>query len=141
MVARKRTDYIVIHRSEMPDEAVNSYQFYVRRDGTVMVCLGEDEKSAAQIAFNSVSCAVAVEGCFTSGYKAKHNFVTRPQLDALVALLNRLQAKYPNAQLVGHSELGPKATHDPSKLVPATSCPGDLFPWTTLRALLAKPTV
>lgn len=133
---RKNTRRLVIHRSERPDEARTAYHFYIKRNGGMLDCLPLEDKGSHAKNFNGDSVAIAVEGCFCSGIRAKNNQVTAEQLITLHDLLLDLCGCYNlrASDIFGHSELGPGGTSDATKLVPATSCPGDLFPLDAVRA-------
>lgn len=132
--SRSRTTHIVVHRSERPVEASVEYHYYVRRDGGLLFCLPEEAKGSHARNYNGCSIGVAVEGCFCSGIKARNKTVTLEQYARLTQLLPLLMNRYsiPLPRVLRHSDLGIEGTRDASKLMPATACPGDLFPWAML---------
>lgn len=124
---RKETTYIVIHRAEVD---FDQYHAVVHRDGSVWLnpC-GLDAHGSAVRNFNSVACSVAIEGdfCDADAARAKHNTPTPEQWDAAVKFIAKLAGLFPQAKLVGHTELGPGATMYVEKLRPESSCPGRRF--------------
>lgn len=84
------------------------YHYIIRRDGTVEA--GRDEGSVGSHArgYNSTSVGVCLVGGIDAKGKPEANF-TEAQMTALRSLLVTLMAKYPNAKLMAHHDVAPKA--------------------------------
>lgn len=123
---RKSTDYLVIHRAECDFE---DYHAVVERDGSVKWYMDRDAHGAAVKNYNSVALSVALVGdfCTADAAKAIHGTPTDAQWQAAVTLIAQLVSLYPQAKLVGHTELGPGATMYVKKLTAPQSCPGTRF--------------
>ena len=81
-----------------------SYHYYVRRNGTVVPILPESVRGVHASGFNSCSIAVCYEGGLDeNGIPADTR--TELQRHALYELLKQLRHDYPQARIVGHSEL------------------------------------
>lgn len=128
---RTKTTHIIIHRAEVDFE---EYNFVVRRDGSLTNLVPFTDKAAHALSFNDCSVGVAVEGCFCSGIKARNNKPTPAQQASLRNLLTCLVWWYGPLVIKGHSELGLAGTRFPEKLLPPTSCPGDLYPLAEVKA-------
>jgi AmpD protein len=70
---------------------------------------------------NDFSIGIELEGCDETPFEA-------PQYDALAALSRALKARYPIADIVGHSDVAPGRKTDP----------GPHFDWPRFRALVAQ---
>jgi len=123
MAKRSSTELIVIHcTATRPSQDVGrdeldawhrhkgwfgiGYHFVIRRDGTLE--LGRDEEKAGAHArgFNHNSVAVAlVGGCAEDDIKVAENNFTTAQFDSLEELIKELQINYPDAKVLGHSDL------------------------------------
>jgi len=82
------------------------YHYVIRRDGTVEVGRPETQPGAHATNFNGRSLAVCLAGGVSEKNVnvAEDNF-TPQQKAALRALLRRLHAKYPKAEILGHRDL------------------------------------
>jgi N-acetyl-anhydromuramyl-L-alanine amidase AmpD len=122
---RPKSTHIVIHRAEV--WGTKEYHFVVLRDGTVEYCVPIDDKAEHAFKANSYGIAVAFQGCFTSGIKAKYNIPTEAQYARGKELVAWLRGLYGDLKVVRHSDLGLDGTRYPEKLIWEQSCPGDLF--------------
>ncbi|MBQ6038864.1 MAG: N-acetylmuramoyl-L-alanine amidase [Bacteroidaceae bacterium] len=81
-----------------------SYHYYIRRDGTVVPTLPEDVRGVHAKGYNSCSLGICYEGGLdTQGHPADTR--TEAQKASMLALLQKLMAKYPTARIIGHNEL------------------------------------
>ena len=81
-----------------------SYHYYIRLDGTIVPLLPESVQGVHARGYNSCSLGIAYEG----GLDAQGKEVdtrTIEQKHALYELLKSLAKDYPDARIVGHSEL------------------------------------
>ncbi len=122
---RLKTTHIVIHRAEVWGK--DEYHFVVKRDGTVDAVVPVEDRGLHALKANRYSVAIAFQGCFTSGIKAKYNTPTEAQYARGKELVAWLRGLYGDLKLVRHSDLGLDGTRHQEKLVWETSCPGDLF--------------
>lgn len=147
-------DLVVIHCTELPDLAMareygervlypsgtgNSGHFYIDRDGAVYQYVSPQRVAHHVRGYNAR--AIGIELINTGRYpdwldsrqQAMEEPYPRAQIDALVALLQRLQAELPSLRLIaGHDELDTAtvaASDDASVQVPRKRDPGPLFPW------------
>ncbi len=151
---------VVIHCTELPDLATareygervlypesgtgNSGHYYVDRDGSVQRWVPEDRVAHHVRGHNphSVGIELVNRGRWPRWLDAAHQAMDEPypdaQVDALVALLRRLQATLPALRdIAGHEDLDRDrvpATDDPAATVPRKRDPGPLFPWETVLA-------
>ena len=116
----KSVRYIVVHctatRCNKPFSVENlincgvskygqcSYHYYVRLDGTVVPLLPESVQGVHARGYNSCSLGVVYEGGLDAQGKAADTR-TPEQKQALHSLLRELTQSYPEAHIVGHSEL------------------------------------
>lgn len=82
------------------------YHFVIRRAGLIEAGRPLTERGAHAEGFNDRSVAICLAGGTdgTAAQRPQANF-TELQLAALRALLDTLQAKYPQAQVLGHRDL------------------------------------
>lgn len=165
-----QVDLVVIHCTELPDLATareygerelyerradgtggtgNSGHFYIDRDGSVHRYVAVDRVAHHTRGYNPRS--IGIELVNTGRYphwldsrrQAMDEAYGEPQIDALVALLQRLQAEVPALQLIaGHEDLDTtlvEASDDPKVQVRRKRDPGPLFPWERLLASVALP--
>ena len=88
------------------------YHKVIRRDGTVEEYYPEDRQVAHVVnSVNKVSIAICMIGGIDKSGKAQNNF-TEAQFASLKSELDRLEAKYPRANVVGHRNFNgtPNAT-------------------------------
>ncbi len=151
---------VVIHCTELPDLATareygervlypasgagNSGHYYVDRDGSVQRWVPEDRIAHHVRGHNphSIGIELVNRGRWPRWLDAAHQAMEEPypaaQVEALVALLRRLQATLPALRdIAGHEDLdrdAVAATDDPAATVPRKRDPGPLFPWDTVLA-------
>lgn len=84
------------------------YHYIIRRDGTVEA--GRDEGSVGSHArgYNSTSVGVCLVGGIDEYGKFEANF-TEAQMESLRNLLAELKARYPDAVIMAHHDVAPKA--------------------------------
>lgn len=146
---------VVIHCTELPDLATareygervlypgsgtgNSGHYYVDRDGSVQRWVPEDRIAHHVRGHNphSIGIELVNRGRWPRWLDAAHQAMEEPypavQVEALVALLRRLQATLPALRdIAGHEDLDRDvvaAGDDPGATVPRKRDPGPLFPW------------
>ena len=81
-----------------------SYHYYVQRDGSVVPILPESVQGVHAVGFNYCSIAICYEGGLDEKGEAADTR-TELQKHALFELLKQLHADYPQARIVGHTEL------------------------------------
>jgi N-acetyl-anhydromuramyl-L-alanine amidase AmpD len=148
----RRVDYLIVHCSATtPDMDVGraeierwhrergffavGYHYVVRRDGTVEKGRPEDQPGAHAVGYNEKSIGVCLVGGVEhfdknrnkrreqDEFVARDNF-TPAQKSSLATLLKDLKARYPQAAVLGHRDLPPRA-HGTTK-----ECPGfDVRAW------------
>jgi N-acetylmuramoyl-L-alanine amidase len=125
-MARKATDYIVIHCSATrPSQDIDAkeidrwhrsrgwlkigYHYVIKRDGTVEDGRDMMDVGAHAKGYNHKSIGVAMIGGVTEEdhTKAEDNF-TPKQWEALDNLLRKLTDKFPKATIIGHNEISSK---------------------------------
>lgn len=123
---RGRTDYIVLHHADAktcgPDDvhrwhlgngwAGIGYHYFIRKDGSIYRGRPEDTIGAQTQGYNNRSIGVCFEGDYD-----REPTMPEAQKRAGQELVSYLKAKYPNAKVVGHRDLG------------NTACPGTYFPF------------
>lgn len=84
------------------------YHYIIRRDGTIEA--GRDEGSVGSHArgYNSTSVGVCLVGGIDSKGKPEANF-TEAQMESLRSLLGELKERYPDAAIMAHHDVAPKA--------------------------------
>jgi N-acetylmuramoyl-L-alanine amidase len=148
-------DLIVIHCTELPDMAMarefgeriryeksrtgNSGHYYIDFDGAVHRFVANGRVAQHTYGYNprSIGIEIANIGRYPhwgdSRYQAFAVPYTKPQIDALLALLRKLRNDLPNLRYIaGHEDLDRRlepASDDPSILLARRQDPGPLFPW------------
>ena len=148
-------DLVVIHCTELPDLATAreygervqdpdagtgfSGHFYIDRDGRI-----EQWVDPRRIAHHvrghnprSIGIELVNTGRYPDWFDSRHQRMTEPypdaQVDALVALLQHLQATLPNLRrIAGHEDLDTgevPASDDPGVSIRRKRDPGVMFPW------------
>lgn len=84
------------------------YHFIIKRDGTVEAGREESAIGSHAKGHNHNSIGVCLIGGVDDRMKPAANF-TPQQMNALRSLLTTLMAKYPEAKLMGHHDVAPKA--------------------------------
>lgn len=106
-----------------------SAHYFIRRDGETL-CFVEPEYRAwhagvscwrGQEACNDFSIGIELEGCDTQPFEAM-------QYASLARLIDALRARFPIADVVGHSDIAPGRKTDP----------GPFFDWSRLERLLSS---
>lgn len=148
-------DLVVIHCTELPDMAMaREYgervlypdagtgacgHWYVDRDGSIVEYVPADRIANHVRGWNprSVGIELVNRGRYPHWYDSRHQAMdepySRPQLEALVALLHHLCATLPAlAHIAGHEALDTEqvpASDNPALTVARKRDPGPLFPW------------
>jgi len=148
-------DLVVIHCTELPDMAMarefgervrhadsrtgNSGHYYIDTDGTTHRFVADARVAHHTFGFNerSIGIELANRGRYPHWNDSRHQAFTQPypaaQVEALLALLHRLQQALPGWRFIaGHEDLDKRlepASDDASILLPRRRDPGPLFPW------------
>ena len=85
------------------------YHFVIYRDGSIHVGRAIEEVGAHCKGHNSISIGVCYIGGVAADGKTAKDTRTPEQRKALLMLLRRLRAKYPNAKIHGHRDFAAKA--------------------------------
>lgn len=85
------------------------YHYVVDLDGTVEPGRPESEIGAHCLGHNQYSIGVCYVGGLAEDGKTPKDTRTATQKEALLALLKKLRAKYPNASIHGHRDFAAKA--------------------------------
>ena len=85
------------------------YHYVVDLDGTVEPGRPESEIGAHCLGHNQYSIGVCYVGGLAADGKTPKDTRTSAQKEALLALLKKLRAKYPNASIHGHRDFAAKA--------------------------------
>ena len=85
------------------------YHYVVDLDGTVEPGRPESEIGAHCLGHNQYSIGVCYVGGLAADGKTPKDTRTAAQREALLALLKKLRAKYPNASIHGHRDFAAKA--------------------------------
>ena len=123
---RTSTRYIVLHHAEavnctakQVDEwhkakkwAGIGYHFFVRKDGTIYEGRPLWAQGAHVYGKNDISVGICAEGDYHNHDRA----MPQAQKTAIKQLIAYLRGLYPNAEIVGHGEIG------------ASNCPGRYYP-------------
>jgi N-acetylmuramoyl-L-alanine amidase len=150
-----QVDLVVIHCTEAPTLADartfgekvlyegsgtgNSGHYYIDRDGSLSQYVAVDRVANHTRGYNPRSIGIEIVNTgrwprwFDSDHQAMSEPYTPAQIDALVALLRRLEAEHPALRFIaGHEDLDTTiipAEDDPSRQVHRKRDPGPLFPW------------
>lgn len=81
-----------------------SYHYYVQRDGTIVPILPESVQGIHAVGYNHCSIAICYEGGLNE-HGVAADTRTELQKHALFELLKELHQDYPQARIVGHTEL------------------------------------
>ncbi len=152
--AATQVDLAVIHCTELPDMAMaraygerrlydsgtgNSGHYYIDRDGTVHLFVRPTRTANHTRGFNprSVGIEIVNTGRYPDWLNSNHQAMTEPytpeQVQALIALLQRLKRELPNlAYIAGHEDLDTTrvpASDNPARQVFRKRDPGPQFPW------------
>ena len=85
------------------------YHYVIYRDGSVHLGRPEGEIGAHCTGHNAVSIGICYIGGLAADGKTAKDTRTPEQREALLMLLRRLRAKYPNAKIYGHRDFAAKA--------------------------------
>lgn len=85
------------------------YHYVVDLDGTVEPGRPESEIGAHCLGHNQYSIGVCYVGGLAADGKTPKDTRTAAQKEALLALLNKIRTKYPNASIHGHRDFAAKA--------------------------------
>ena len=153
--AIEQIDLVVIHCTELPHLAMareygerilhadsqtgNSGHFYIDRDGSIVRYVRPDRVAHHVRGHNprSIGIELVNTGRYPDWLDSRHQAMDDPyadaQVEALIALLNRLRRELPNLQwIAGHEDLDTAqvpASDDADKMVARKRDPGPLFPW------------
>ena len=125
-MARKHTDYIIIHcAATRPSHEVDiadidrwhraqgwlkvGYNFFIKRDGTVQVGRELMEGGAHAKGYNSKSVGVCLAGGVMEDGKTPENNYTPAQWASLEKLVRFLAEQFPKAKVIGHNDVAAKA--------------------------------
>lgn len=125
IVARRRTDHIIIHCSATkPEQDVGAaeidkwhrqkgwlkigYHYVIKRDGTIEIGRKHEQVGAHCQGKNHNSVGICLVGGSDADdlTKAEANF-TEDQMEALDSLLYTVRGFYPNADVIGHRDVDP----------------------------------
>ena len=153
-------DLVVIHCTELPDLAAareygerilypksgtgNSGHVYIDRDGTIHQYVNLDRVAHHVRGYNERSIGIELvnRGRYPDWLDSRHQAMEeaypRPQVAALIALLDWLSRTLPSLRwIAGHEDLDTElavASDDPGLLVPRKRDPGPRFPWAVVLA-------
>jgi N-acetylmuramoyl-L-alanine amidase len=155
-------DMVVIHCTELPDLAMarefgervhydsgtgNSGHYYIDRDGSIHVFVRPERVAHHARGYNDRAIGIELVNAgrypdwLDSRRQAMDEPYTEAQLDALLALLARLQAELPSLEFIaGHEDLDQEkvaASDNQDQQVYRKRDPGPRFPWS--RVLDATP--
>lgn len=85
------------------------YHYVIYRDGSVHTGRPDGEIGAHCVGHNAVSIGICYIGGLAADGKTPKDTRTNEQREALIMLLRRLHAKYPNAKIYGHRDFAAKA--------------------------------
>jgi N-acetylmuramoyl-L-alanine amidase len=146
---------VVIHCTELPDlTTARAYgerviyqgsgtgasgHFYIDRDGSVHLWVSPERIAHHVRGHNAGSIGIELvnRGRYPHWLDSRHQAMDEsypePQIEALIALLSVLRARFPNLRhIAGHDQLDTDlvpASDDPSLRVRRKLDPGPLFPW------------
>ena len=155
-----QVDLVVIHCTELPDLAMaraygekvsyeasgtgNSGHYYIDRDGDTVVYVRPDRVAHHVRGHNprAIGIELVNTGRYPDWLDSRRQAMDEPypeaQIDALVALLLRLQARLPALRFIaGHEDLDTgtvAASDDASRQIVRKRDPGPLFPWQQVMA-------
>ena len=155
-------DLVVIHCTELPDLAMarrygervlyesgtgNSGHYYIDRDGSIHVFVRPERVAHHARGYNDRAIGIELVNAgrypdwLDSRRQAMDEPYTEAQLDALLALLARLQSELPSLEFIaGHEDLDQEkvaASDNQDQQVYRKRDPGPRFPWS--RVLDATP--
>jgi N-acetylmuramoyl-L-alanine amidase len=155
----EQIDLVVIHCTELPDLATardfgeqvryasgtgNSGHWYIDRDGAIAQWVNATRTAHHVRGYNPRSVGIELVNIgryphwLHAGRQAMDVPYPQAQIDALVALLGKLQATLPALRwIAGHEDLDTDqvaAEDDPGVLVARKRDPGPLFPWEAVMA-------
>lgn len=148
-------DLVVIHCTELPDmktarefgerirypekQTGNSGHYYIDTDGTLYRFVADNRVANHTFGYNqrSIGIEMANIGRYPYWGDSQHQqftlAYTKPQIDALLALLRQLRHDLQNLEYIaGHEDLDRRmqpARDDPNIMLPRRQDPGPLFPW------------
>jgi N-acetylmuramoyl-L-alanine amidase len=148
-------DMVVIHCTELPDLEVardygekllypesgtgDSGHFYIERSGKIEQWVPIDRIAHHVRGHNETSIGIELDnrGRFPDWFDSRRQNMTQAysdiQLDALIELLEQLQADCPSLRwIAGHEDLDPSkvpSSDRPAVMVSRKMDPGPLFPW------------
>lgn len=136
----RRIEGIVVHRTENLVDYC-SYHRVICRGGLIDVYHRDAEIAYHACYFNPHTLAVALIGDFAQAEPGRNWDPLPRQLETLKDLCLAWERAYGPLWLMGHSELGPRATAYPTKLSyePDHSCPGLRLNLDDLRAATGLP--
>ncbi len=158
-----QVDLVVIHCTELPDLAMaraygeqvsyagsgtgNSGHYYIDRDGDTVLYVRPDRVAHHVRGHNARAVGIELvnTGRYPDWHDSRRQAMDEPypevQIDALIALLLRLQATLPALRFIaGHEDLDTgtvAASDDASRQVVRKRDPGPLFPWPRVMAAAA----
>lgn len=120
-MARKHTDYIIVHcAATKPDMDIGAaeidrwhrargflkigYQFVIRRNGLIEPGRDVDVPGAHAKGYNHKSVGICMVGGVDNDMEPENNY-TPEQFEALEVLLSLLSEIYPEAKIIGHNEV------------------------------------
>jgi N-acetyl-anhydromuramyl-L-alanine amidase AmpD len=151
---RDSTDLIVVHCSATKASAdigvrditqwhiqrgfdTVGYHYVIRRNGELETGRPESAIGAHVRGHNSNSIGICLAGSVDANNTPENNF-TLPQFATLKVLLDKLNARYPQAKILGHRDLSPDKNGD-GKITPnefIKACPSfDVAQWLAGHAL------
>lgn len=154
MTLRKSTKLIVVHvTATQPKTDIGvaevrvmhkalgwkdvGYHYIIRRNGVVEAGRPEGDVGSHVAGFNSIALGISMVGGINASGKPENN-ATPEQWAALVNLLGKMTAKYPEAKVCGHRDLSPDKDGDgiiePSEHMKACPC-FDAIPWAAAQGL------
>jgi N-acetylmuramoyl-L-alanine amidase len=151
---RQAIDLVVIHCTELPDLATareygerrrydsgtgNSGHYYIDRDGSIHLFVRPERVAHHVRGYNERSIGIELvnQGRYPDWHDSRRQTMpeayAKPQIDALVVLINLLASEYPELRhIAGHEDLDREqvaATDDPGRSVARKRDPGPGFPW------------